>query len=287
MNEKILIVDDDAEILQMCSDSLIEESYQIVTSSTGEEALKIARRDDFAVVLSDIRMPGMNGLELLEQLRQNDPHQIIVMFSGFGDVDAAVEAMKRGAFDYLSKPLILDELKVTIRMALQQNALYAENRRLKQELNEKLRAQKDTSPTIPLLTNLPQDVIKTFLDMGMMQTYDEQEIILQEGNIDHKLYLLFDGEVSVRQEGVELYRLGKFDSYGEMHIFRPNLSTQCLTAQRPTTVLLIEKDDIVKFFSQKEEKLFKHYILNTLNAVYLKLRRTSSRINQLERVLRR
>ncbi len=287
MNERILIVDDDAEILQMCADSLATESYHVVTTSTAEEALELARKERFSLVLSDIRMPGMDGLQLSRKLREINPDQVIVMFSGFGDVDAAVEAMKQGAFDYLSKPLILDELKITVKTALQQNSLTSENRRLKEELNERLTAQRETSPTIPLLSNFPHDVLKAFLELGVMQTYEDQEIVLQEGNVDHRLYLVFDGELSVRQDGVELYRLGKFDCYGEMHLFRPNLSTHCLTAECPSTVLIVDKEDIVSFFSQKEERLFKHYILNTLNAVFLKLRRTSSRINQLERVLRR
>ena len=287
MEEKILIVDDDAEIRSLCEDSLSHENYQVMTSANGEDAYELAQSENFDLVLSDIRMPGMDGLELFDNLRKINPDQTVIMFSGFGDADAAVEAIKRGAFDYLSKPLILDELKVTIKMALQQNHLREENQKLKQDLQDTLVALNETPPTIPLLNNIPEKTIKEFLDLGTMKTYDPDEIILQEGNTDRRLYIIFEGEVSVRQDNIELYRLGKFDCYGEMHIFRPNLSTQCLIAYSAVSILSLDRDELLNFFNQREEKLVKHFILNTLNAVYQKLRKTSNRVNHLELALRR
>ncbi len=287
MAESILIVDDDMEVRDLCMDSLSNEEYEVVTSASGEEAYELAQKNNFDLVLSDIRMPGMDGLELFSNLRELDPNQSIIMFSGFGDVDAAVEAMKQGAFDYLSKPLILDELKITIKMALQQNRLQEENKKLKLELQETLAALTETPPSIPLLANIPERIIKEFLESGKMETYDPQEIILPEGNTDRQLYIIFEGEISVRQEGSELYRLGKFDCYGEMHIFRPNLSTQCLIATASSSVLCLERDAIINFFNHKEEKLFKHFILNILNSIHKKLRRSGNRICQLETALRK
>ncbi len=282
MEEKILIVDDDDEILSMCTNSLADETYEVLTSASGEDAFALAQKDHFDLVLSDIRMPGMDGLELFKHLRDLDPDQTVIMFSGFGDVDAAVEAMKRGALDYLSKPLIVDELKITIRMALQQKRLQVENKKLKKELHETLSAINETPPTIPLLNNIPDDAMKELLSLGTMRTYEAHEVILNEGNTDRKIYLVFEGEVSVNQSGTELYRLGKFDCYGEMHLFRPNLSTQCLTANTSASILVVDREDIIGFFNKREERLFKHFILNTLNAVHSKLRKACSRITQLE-----
>lgn len=286
MGEKILIVDDDPEIRNLCVEALAQEDYQVYTSSSGDDAYDLARQETFAVVVSDIRMPGMDGLELLDSLKKINPDQAIIMFSGFGDVDVAVEAMKRGAFDYLAKPLILDELKITIRMALQQAQLRMENQKLKQELQETMAALSDATPAIPLLQNIPADAVKEFLNLGEMQTYNPPEVIMQEGVANKHLHIIFEGEVSVWQESAEIFRLGKFDCYGEMSVFRPNLSSQCLVVESQAKVLSIPRDAIFDFFGRKEERLFKHFILNSLNATYLKLRRASSRINQLERLLK-
>ena len=285
MEEKILIVDDDPEIRNLCVEALAKEKYQIITSASGEEAFDLARQHDFSVVLSDIRMPGMNGLELLNNLKEINPEQTVIMFSGFGDVDAAVEAMKRGAFDYLAKPLILDELKITIRMALQQTQLRRENQKLKKKLEESVAQASSGTPTIPLLQNIPAEVAKDFMELGTVRSFEQLDVIVQEGKTNGHLYLILDGEVSVKQDGAELFRLNKFDSYGEMQIFRPNLGTQTLTAESNCNILEIDRDSVMQFFSRKEEKLFKHFILNTLNSTYLKLRRASSRIHQLERLL--
>jgi len=287
MDEKILIVDDDDEVRALCEDSLAEEEYQVITSGSAEEALNLIQNDAYQVVLSDIRMPGMDGLMLFEELRKVNPDQIIIMFSGFGDVDAAVETMKRGAFDYLSKPLILDEVKVTIRMALQQHRLKAENDRLKRELSDTIAAVKETTPTIPLLHNFTEEQIIDFMNQGSIQTYGPNELLVSEGTSDRNLVIIHEGEVSVRQEDFELYKLHKHDSYGEIFIFRGNANSQTLLANTSVTASIVDRNSILDFFNRHEEKLFKYFIINTLNTFYQKMRRMSNRIIQLERILRR
>lgn len=282
MQEKILVVDDDKDIRELCMNALAAEDYQVMTSASGDDACKLVRKHNFSIVLSDIRMPGMNGLELLNYIKESDPDQTVIMFSGFGDVDSAVEAMKRGAFDYLSKPLILDELKITIRMALQQSKLRHESKLLRKELQDTLSALNNPPPVIPLLNNLPTEAIKEFLELGKMRTFDPQEAILRAGSVDSNLYIIFEGEISVWQDGTELMRLGKFDCYGEMNLFRPNMMTHALISETSSNLMVVKREVLLDFFNQKEEKYFKHFILNTMNSVYTKLRKASSRINHLE-----
>ncbi len=286
MNHKILIVDDDPDIRKMCSEALSTEEYQVITSGNGEEAFDLAKKENFSVVLSDIRMPGMNGMELLVNLKNLNPDPTVIMFSGFGDMDTAVEAMKQGAFDYISKPLILDELKITIQMAIQQNQLRGENQKLKSELNETESPMNRSLTRIPLLNKFPDEDLEEFLNLGEIHAFSSQEVILEEGIADKNLYIITDGVVSVWQEGAELYRLGKFDNYGEINILRSNQRSQCLIAESNTNMLIIDKDIILAYFYQKEEKLFKHFIVNTLTSVFLKLRKACGRINQLERLLK-
>ncbi|MCX6640052.1 MAG: response regulator [bacterium] len=284
--EKILVVDDDPDIRSFCQDSLSNEDYQVCTTATGEEAIELTRDQEFAVVLSDIRMPGMSGLELLSNLKKVDPDQAVIMFSGFGDVDAAVEAMKRGASDYLSKPLILDELKISVRQALHELNLRRENQKLKQELKDSITALNGVPPAIPLLQNIPQDILKQFLDLGKMRRYDEHMLVLPEGKGDIPLLIILEGELSVWQDGAELYRLAKFDCFGEMNIFRPSLRSLSLIAETTVEILIVEREAIISFFNQHEERLFKYFILNSMNSIYTKLRRATTKVIQLDRLLK-
>lgn len=286
MHGKILIVDDEPSVRDLCRDSLADEEYEVFTAASGEEAYQLAGQEEFDVVLADIRMPDMNGLDLLEKLKSINPGQAVIMFSGFGDTDVAVEAMKRGAYDYLSKPLIIDELKIILQKALQQNHLREENTKLKLELQESQIAGSEEVRAIPLLQNVPRDLAQELLNLGKTYFFNTNEEIVAEGDTDSNLYIILDGEVSVRQEGAELFRLGRGECYGEMNVFRQNLRSQCLTAENASQILKIDKRSLLDYFSKKEERTFKLFVFNVLNSVYGKYRKASSSIVQLERVLK-
>jgi DNA-binding response OmpR family regulator len=286
MSEKILIVDDDPDTLNFCCEALAEEQFEIVTAPNGIEALALSGEVEFDLVLTDIRMPGMDGIELLDALKKRDPDQMTVVFSGFGDVDVALEAMKAGAFDSLSKPLILDELKLTIGRALRQNRLRQENEQLKQVIQDSYIAMVTPPKVIPLLHGFNAEAAREFIELGRVVNFSSNEIILEENQLDTDLYIVFEGEIKVWQESAEVFKLSKGDSCGEMIFFRPNVRSQLLEAEVPGSVLIIHKEAIMAYFSQKEERLFKLFVINSLNTVYAKYRKTINRVVQLERLLK-
>jgi DNA-binding response OmpR family regulator len=286
MSEKILIVDDDPEICALCAEALSEDGYQVITSTNGDEALELAQHEEFDVVLSDLRMPGMTGLELLKNLKGADSDQAVIMFSGFGDMEIAVEAMKLGAYDSLPKPLILDELRLTVGKAMRQNRLRRENEKLRRELQDSTIAMTYLPKFIPLLQNLPKDATHEFIELGHVETINSNDLILQENSSDHRLYIVIEGEISVWQDKAELYRLGRGESYGEMNILRRSQRSQGLLAELPGQLLILERDAILAFFNKKEERIFKLFIFNILNSVYTKNLKLCSRLIQLERMLK-
>ena len=286
MSEKILIVDDDPEICAMCAEALSEDGYQVVTSTSGDEALELAQHEEFDVVLSDICMPGMTGLELLQNLKCVDPAQTVIMFSAFGEVNSAVEAMKLGAYDSLPKPLILDELRLSVGKAIRQNFLRRENEKLRHELQDSSIAMTDLPKFIPLLQNMPKDAAREFIELGHVEAINSNDLILQENTLDQRLYIVIEGEVSVWQDKAELYRLRRGESYGEMNILRHSVRSQCLLAELPGQILIIERDAILAYFNKKEERIFKLFIFNILNSVFTKNRKLCGRLIQLERMLR-
>ncbi len=131
----ILVVDDEKEMRELLKDTLEEDHYRVVVASDGQEALTCMQAEKFPVVVSDLRMKGMDGLGLLEQIVQHHAETNLVMMTAFGTVQSAVEAMKQGAFDYLTKPVKADELLVTVQKALRESLLRQEVQQLRQVVN--------------------------------------------------------------------------------------------------------------------------------------------------------
>lgn len=140
MSGTICIVDDEPSILNTLSSILEDERYQVAIAKTGEEALKVIQMEVPDVVLLDIWMPELDGLEVLKRVREQFPHIMVIMMSGHGSVETAVKATKLGAYDYLEKPLDLEKVTILVRNALHQRKLEEENinLRVKVERHSKL-----------------------------------------------------------------------------------------------------------------------------------------------------
>ena len=127
---KILIIDDEAPIRRVLRDILENESYQVDDASTGMEALQIMKEQEFDAIFCDIKMPEMDGIEVLEAIKKESDVPVI-MLSGHGTIETAVEAIKKGAFDFIPKPPDLNRLLITLRNALDKKNLATENKVLK------------------------------------------------------------------------------------------------------------------------------------------------------------
>ncbi|OGW60943.1 MAG: Fis family transcriptional regulator [Nitrospirae bacterium RBG_16_64_22] len=137
----ILVVDDDPPQREIVGVILEGEGYRVETAGGGRAALKAYRRDSFDVVLTDLKMPDLAGDALLDALIREDPAACVIMMTAHGTIASAVEAMKKGAFDYLTKPIDRDALLMTVRRAADRVSLVRENRRLKEELEDRFRIE--------------------------------------------------------------------------------------------------------------------------------------------------
>ena len=117
--EKLLIIDDDREILQCFFYAFPEHQYEVHSAETASAALELFRQQAFDVVIADIRLPDCSGLELLEQLHQQDARVPVILMTGAGSSNTAIEAIRRGAYHYIVKPFDLDELQLVVSRALQ------------------------------------------------------------------------------------------------------------------------------------------------------------------------
>lgn len=135
---KILIVEDEPAIRRVLKNILTEENktYEVFEATDGAEGMELIKQTDFDLILCDIKMPKMDGMEVLEAVKKLKPEIPIVMISGHGDLETAVQAMRLGAFDYISKPPDLNRLLNTVRIALERKQLVKENIRLKKKVSK-------------------------------------------------------------------------------------------------------------------------------------------------------
>jgi two-component system NtrC family response regulator len=133
----ILIIDDDTSLRRVLEYNLHEAGYAVATASSGEEGLHLFAEVKPDLVITDMKMPGMDGMEVLRAIKERSPETLVIIITAFGTVDIAVATMKAGAYDYITKPFNRDELRLTVAKALQFTGLTAENRRLKNALADR------------------------------------------------------------------------------------------------------------------------------------------------------
>jgi len=136
MPESILIVDDEETLRESLGRLMSREGFAVTTTGTGEDALALLERSGYDLVISDIFLPGMDGIEVLRKARERNPDQLVIMVTAYASLETAVEALRAGAYDYIMKPVIHEEIKTLVRHALVQRSLRAENTILKKQIEK-------------------------------------------------------------------------------------------------------------------------------------------------------
>lgn len=168
--QRILVVDDEENIRRMLEMLLRKEGYEVALASDGEAALQLVREGEYDTVLCDVRMPKLSGIELLERIQSEEHHTTVIVMSAYGSVDSAIEAMKRGAYDYLSKPFKKDEVLLALKKAEERERLARENRALREATQKTFRFDRIVSrsasmrkifDTIHKVANYPTTILIT------------------------------------------------------------------------------------------------------------------------------
>lgn len=165
---RILVVDDEREIREVFSHALRDWGYVVETAADGTEALDTCRRQPFHIVLTDLNMPHMSGTQLMQRIRSRWPLTEVIVITGFGTIENAIESMKIGASDFILKPVNLEQVRLTIRRSYQKIRAYSENRELR-ELNAQLRELNDMKDKFLSITNheirTPLTIIRGYLEV--------------------------------------------------------------------------------------------------------------------------
>ncbi len=135
-NAQILIIDDEEAIRDSCSIVLRKQGYDVQTAADGVQGLKLLKQGSFYAVLLDLKLPGMEGKEVLTRIKADSPETPVIIITGFASIESAVDTIKRGAFDYLAKPFSPEELRVIVKKALESRTLYSQSIALQEEFNQ-------------------------------------------------------------------------------------------------------------------------------------------------------
>jgi two-component system NtrC family response regulator len=148
--ETILIVDDEKNYLVVLEALLGPQGYEILTAGSAKEAIRLIQEADLDLIITDMKMPGTSGMELLEASKEIKPDLPVIMMTAYGTIEMAVEAMKKRAYDYITKPFQNEELKLTVKKALENYRLIKENRRLSQALLDRYKYGKIIGKSKPM-----------------------------------------------------------------------------------------------------------------------------------------
>ncbi len=169
---RVLIVDDERGIRESLSSILVDEGYVVATAGSAEEALERASAEELEVILLDVWLPGIDGLEALSRLQSYPRPPAVIMISGHGTIETAVRATKLGAFDFIEKPLSLEKIIVLVRNAVQQRRLLDENQLLRSELRHRYQVIGDSVP----MKALRQQIAVTAPTNGRVLIYGESGV---------------------------------------------------------------------------------------------------------------
>ena len=218
----ILVIDDEKDIRDGCRRILHRIGCKVLTAASGKDGLEILEQNKISIVLCDIKMPGMDGIEVLTRIREIHESVLVIMITGFSTVETAIEAMKKGAYDFLSKPFTPDQLRIHVTRAIEKICLtrQAESLKLEQQRNladleteqSRIRTIIETLPNGLLVTNLSGQVVlmnplsKTYLgfsqdicvgekiehyinDKGLLFLVDSTKALLCCSNLNFKFFV--------------------------------------------------------------------------------------------------
>lgn len=255
----ILIVDDEPSIVQSLSGLLTDEGFEVTSAGNGYEALQQIESNTPDLVLLDIWMPGIDGLETLQEIRKNHPHTHVIMITGHGTIETAVQATKLGAFDFIEKPLSIDKVIVAINNALNFRRLEEENRYLRKKTIEKNSITGKSEPVKALMEHImtvaPSDswvlikgengtgkelvarTIHNFSQRAAMSLIDVNCAAIPEALIESELF----GHEKGAFAGANAKKIGKFELANGGSIFLDEIGDMSLKTQAKILRVLQEK----------------------------------------------
>ena len=268
----ILVIDDEQAIRNTLKDILEYEQYKVSVAEDGEQAIAMCNENLFDLVLCDIKMPKMDGMEVLSNLHANHPEVAVVMISGHGDIETAVDAIKNGAYDFIAKPVDLNRLLITVKNGLEKNDLVQEAKVLKKKVSSKYEMVGESAP-LQLVREMIERVAPTdarVMITGSNGTGKEvvARLIHENSNRSNQFFIevncaaipseLIESELFGHEKGAFTsaikQRKGKFEQADGGTIFLDEIGDMSLSAQAKV-LRALQENVIVRVGSDKMIKV--------------------------------
>jgi CheY-like chemotaxis protein len=277
MKKHTLIVDDEANIRELCKELLEEEGYKITLAVDGKDALDKLERENFDLLLVDMAMPRIGGLELMKIIKKKLPLTVIIILTGFPSIDSAVKAVHAGAFQYLTKPINADDLLEAISNGIQYS----------QDLYGPLQQAFEPSGDVNrkesiILHGFSADEVADFMALGHIRKFESGDPIPFNDRISGTILLIENGETSVWLNNTTIDYLQKWDTFGEESFILAGATSATLRAETATKVRYFEREKLLDYFAYKGEKLLKRFMINLINSIHFRWRKSIHRIVMLK-----
>lgn len=268
---KVLIVDDETMVRDVLYDILDNEGYEVTAVANAVAALKSGAENNFDLLLTDIKMPAMNGLELIRRFRETNPQIVPVLITGYPDLETVTAAIQQGAYDYIVKPIDKKVLCSAVANALKNKSLATERTRagiipeerldLTTESGERGKASLGnyltpaeivtTLRNSELFTTLSDDELQAVANLGTEEIYRENEAIYEQGGRSEKLYIIHEGSIALnkflhpdRSAFVTIDILGSGKCFGWSALIEPHIHTTSALSLRLTRVITINGNEL-------------------------------------------
>jgi CheY-like chemotaxis protein len=273
MSKRILVVDDEQNIRDIISEFLQTMGYTVVVAVDGQDALDKLQVELFDLYIVDVLMPRMNGLELMEHIKEIQPLAVIIIATGFSNIDVAVKAIRSGAFHYLTKPINADDLANVVLSGLKHSNELGEVNGISPASLEISRDLID----LLLLKNFTPDQQNEFHQIGNLVPYKAEQIIPLNDQIGTMIWVE-SGRVSVRLSGTHVETLQPGDIWGEETFISANSVFTELIVQTDSLIRHFNRKKMLEFFRYQDEILSKQFLINLTQSIYVKWRKSVYKI---------
>jgi CheY-like chemotaxis protein len=266
-------VDDEQNIRDIISDFLKDMGCQVVVAVDGQDALDKIEIELFDLYIIDVYMPRMDGLDLMQRIKEIQPLAVIIVATGYSSIDVAVKAVRSGAYHYLSKPITAEELTKVVESGLKHSNDLGEVSGISPASMEISRELID----LLLLKGFTADQQNEFHQIGNLVPYRTGQSVLLNDQIGSMIWVE-TGRLSVQLNGTHIETLRPGDIWGEETFVNANYLFTELVAQADSHIRHFSRKKMAEFFTYQDERLTKQFMINLIQCLYLKWRKSLVKI---------
>jgi len=265
MKNKILVVDDEQSIRDIISELLVQMGHDVVLAVDGMDALEKVQFEKYDLYIVDVFMPRMDGLELVEKIKEIHPLAVVVVITGFSSIDVAVNAVRKGAYHYLTKPLMAENLLQVVETGLKYSA------ELQEESGSGTAQTQEMTAEQILLRGFSTDQQREFKLMGTLAHFAPGEHIPLDEEHGSMIWIE-TGRVNVYHNGAVVDTIHGGETWGEETFLSPKATFTNLTAQTEVQLRFFKRKRLLEFFTYHAESLSTKYMINLFQSIYIKWR---------------